>query len=231
MATLADMIARIGSELARPDLLLGTTPNNAPKIRAAIATAISEYQSQRFRFSDIDPANPPQWSTVAGRWIYDATDNQYIGTIYKFDYLNLVIGSTLERLEQVTPEEIHLDNQQYQQNGQPDEWAYEGNKIIIYPIPDQAWTLIMGGHIRIAAPASDTEADNPWMNDGELMIRSRAKYELAVHVLRNPTMAASMSPEPDGDNGRPGQTYRAWRTLKGQTNKITGLGKIRPMRF
>ena len=46
--TLTDMIARIASEINRPDL-------SAVQIPTAITTAIAAYQSERFSFSDVPP--------------------------------------------------------------------------------------------------------------------------------------------------------------------------------
>ena len=73
MATRADMRARCLAELRRADL--------STQVDQAIDTAISEYQNSRFRFSDIDPANPPTFTTVPGRAVYDAVDCPEIATL------------------------------------------------------------------------------------------------------------------------------------------------------
>lgn len=227
---LAAMVARIAAEIARPDLA-GVAPiagsPNANAIRNAITTAISEYQKQRFRFSDINPGVPTTFVTVAGRSVYSISDNPNIASVYFIDYLNIVLGNTLQELGRVTPEEQHLNIQLFNQSGFPSSYAYEGNSLILYPVPDQVYTLYLGGHILVAAPAADTEAGNPWMTTAELLIRSRAKYEIATHVTRNPTMAAAMSPDPNEN----GQAYRAWKSLKAEGNKITGRSKVRAMQF
>lgn len=217
--TLGAMKARIADEIARSDL--------TPQISNAITTAISEYQKQRFRFSDINPGVPPTFNTVNGLSVYGVTDNPNLASIYFIDYLNIAIGNTLQQLDRVTPEEQHLNIQLSTSSGMPSSYAYEGNYIILYPVPDQVWTIYIGGHIQIAAPATDNQTGNPWMTSAELLIRSRAKYELAVHILNDSAMAAAMSPEP-GENG---QAYRAWRSLKGEGNKITGMSRVRPMRW
>lgn len=223
---LAAMIARIASEMARPDFAVGGSREQ--RTREAIATAISEYQYQRFRFSDIDPANPTTFNTVPGQYVYT---NPLIATIHKIDYLNIAIGNTLQQLGQVTPEEQHLNIQLFNQSGFPSSFAYEGNSFILYPVPDQIWTLYLGAHLDVSAPAADDTANNVWMTVAELLIRCRAKYELYKHVLRNTAMADQMSPDIDGYNGKPGETYKAWRTLKGDAAKITGRGKVKAMRF
>lgn len=228
MATRDDMVTRIVREMGgRTDL------NTSGAIVDAINTAITAYQGERFRFNETRPLTPFQFNTVAGQPFYDSATDSRIATIQKIDWINYAIGSTLEKLEQVTPEEIYLALQSppTTQQGNPLSWAYDGQSIILYPCPDRAYTLTVGGHLFAAAPVTGTEVGNPWMNEAELLIRSRAKYELAVHQTRNPLMQAAMSPEEDGNAGKPGATWLAWSDLKSETNKITGRGKVRPMQF
>lgn len=226
MPSKADMINRIAAEIRRPLLASNGT------ISAAIDTAIAIYQKDRFRISDIDPSVPTSFNTVQGQSVYSIADNENIGTIFRIEYLNVFVGSTVEKMTVRTPEEIHLLNQQNQQSGQPTDYAYEGNSILIYPIPSQVWQIFIGGHILVPAPTSDSDPANPWMNWGERLIRCRAKYEIATHITRNPTMAQAMSPDPaGGPNGQPGEAWRAWRELKAETNKIKATRGVRAMRF
>lgn len=228
--TLQTMVTRIATEIRRP--LLAQPADMTSPIVKAILDAIAIYQKDRFRISDIDPNVPPFFNTVQGQYVYSISDNPNIGTIYRIEYLNVLVGSTVEKMTVRTPEAIHLLNQQNQQSGQPTDYAYEGNKIILYPIPSQAWQIFIGGHVQIAAPASLIEDNNPWMNWAEQLIRCHAKYEIATHVTRNAEMAQAMSPDPDGGmNGKPGETWRAWRRLKNETNKIKSTRGIRPMQF
>lgn len=231
------MVFRIAAELGSRFDLAGavgsatTSAPNAEAIRNAITTAITEYQKERFRFSDIDPSNPSTFATVATRSVYTNADLALISTAYAFDYVNILIGNTVQQLSRVTPERQHLNIQNNNQSGQPSSWAYEGNSLILYPVPDTAYTCTIGAHRNIAAPASDNEADNVWMTTAEGLIRSRAKFEILTHVTRNAALAAAMSPRADGNNGQPGATYGFWRSLKGEGNKVTGTGRIKPMAF
>ena len=116
--------------------------------------------------------------------------------------------------------------------GQVTAFAYEGNKLILSPIPSSVWQITVEAFRNVGAPVNDSEADNVWMNDAEYLIRSRTKYELALHVLRNPTLAQSMSPDPPPPgSGSMGASYREWKRLKGDTNRITSMGRVRPMQF
>ena len=237
---LTAMIARIAGELgARFDLAgaIGsaspTTPNSEA-IRNGINTAIAIYQKQRFRFNETDPANPTIFVTNNGQSTYSTADNPVISSNYFIDYLNIQIGNTLMQLGQVDPERQHMNIQLFTQFGLPTSYAYEGNTLILYPIPVSSYNIYIGSHMLKAAPATDGEVANVWMmpTQGEKLIRCRAKYEVAVHVTRNVQMAAMMSPEPNGNNGGPGETYLAWRSLKAETNKATSTrSRVKPMAF
>jgi hypothetical protein len=224
VGTLSALKARIALEISRPDL---TGP-----IADAINDAITIYQKDRFRFSEISPKTPLTFQTVGGQSVYTSSDLPDIGTMYFIDYILVQLGSTLITLDQDTPLNLHRLLQIGTQQGLPSSFAYEGDSLIIYPVPNTAYTCYLGAHILIAAPASDNEAGNKWMTDGERLIRSRAKYEIAVHNTRNMAMAEAMSPEaPPGGKATGHATWRYWRELKGEGAKITGQGRMRPMRF
>lgn len=224
MSTLGVMKARIASELSRSNL--------ADEIASAITDAISVYQTERFRFSSIDPANPPVFNTVATRWIYDSNDNENINTLYTFDYVMIEYGGTLLPLRRESAAYIKMMNETGTMSGQPEMFAYEGGKLLLSPIPAGAYEITLGVMLLVAAPARDDETDNQWMTTAEMLIRSRAKYEIALHKTRNPTMAVAMSPHPPGENGGTvGAAYEAWKRLKGVSNRVASRGRVRPMQF
>jgi len=230
---LQTMIFRIAAELGARFDLAGTPGTatksrpNAEAIRNAINTAIFEYQKHRFRFNEINPEMPTTFETVPLQSTYSTADCPAISTMFMIDYINIQIGNTLMKLSQNTPERQHLNIQLYTQFGLPTSYAYEGNTLILYPVPVSAYKCWIGCHLAMPPPASDTEENNVWMTprNAERLIRCRAKYEIAVHVTRNPTMAQAMSP----DNG---ETYRSYMELKREGNKITStLSRMRPMKF
>lgn len=224
--TLGDMKTRILSELARPDL--------TAQVALAINDAILVYQQERFRFSETKFSAPPTLDTVAGQWVYTATDAPFLASLLKIDFVNINVGSaTTFELDRDSPENVALYNQQLNfMNGMPTWFAYQGNEFCIAAVPDQAYELIFGLFLNASAPAADDEAGNPWMLDAERLIRARAKYEIATHVTRNPAMAQAMSPSPPMENGGVvGAAYREWKQLKGTANRVTGRGIIRPMAF
>jgi len=220
------MVTRIASEIARGDL-------NAVQIPNAINTAIAAYQSERFSFSDVPPDGTQTFYTQGGRAYYTKADNPNLGSAWKIDRVNINIGSsTILQLKREDPETLILYNQQAgTMVGQPSWYAYQNGEMIISAIPNTAYLVTLGLFLNVPAPATDIEANNPWMTTAELLIRSRAKYELAVHVMRNATMAAAMSPDPPIPFQPVGASYREWKRLKGAANRIQGRGVLRPMAF
>lgn len=93
------------------------------------------------------------------------------------------------------------------------------------------YTMTVGGHVAYAGPATTATEGNRWFTDGERLIRSRAKYELAMHVLNDPDLATRMSPMDPNAGQAPGMSWLSYRELRGEGNRMTGRGVIRPMYF
>jgi hypothetical protein len=93
------------------------------------------------------------------------------------------------------------------------------------------YTISFGGHVQYQAPATDNTLGNRWMTDGERLIRSRAKYQIATHVTRNNAMALAMSPDENGPGQLQGESYAAFRRLRVESNRMQRRGIIRPMYF
>jgi hypothetical protein len=217
------MIARIGYELgSRTDLVANGS------VQSAINDAIQIYQKERFRFNELQPIAPFVINTVQGQAIYTVADDVRIPTLYKIDYINYLLGNTVEKMDRGFPEEVYLALQNIQMAGPPQLWAWDGNSIVIYPRPPSTvYPLTIGGYLAFPGPVTTTDTTNPWMNEAERLIRSRAKYEIALHITRNDKMIAAMSP----DEGSGGASERYYDELKGEANKIRGTSRVRAMRF
>lgn len=224
MTTLATMKTRIASELARGSSL-------TDQIADAINTAITAYQKYRFRWNETLPGTEITFSTVAGQvnYLFSAITTR---TIFKVDYLTVLVGTEVIRLKRITdPSEIKMLNDAGTIRGYPDKFCVEGETVILYPNPDQVYTVSVGGLFSYAAPASDGEANNRWMIDGELLIRSRAKFEIATHVTRNKEMARAMSPD-EHDDGLPvGASRRAFDELMRERSQMMATGRVTPTQF
>lgn len=195
MTTLATMKSRIASELRRSNL---TT-----QIASAITSAIESYKHERFWFNETRTIT---FSTVAAQWAYTADDDADLGNLQRIDYVHATVGDTTFTLPAMPAEELDRKNVDADTDGQPLAYAYYQDEFWVYPIPDDAYTIRIGGIIGKAAPASDAETGNVWMVEAEKLIRSRAKYELYQHVLMDQVKAAQFSP--DNDMGPTGQSYR-----------------------
>ncbi len=218
------MVAQIVFELGRRTDLQATV---VPK---AILDAIQIYQKERFRFNENQPLTPFVLNTVALQYIYTAVDDARIAQLYKIDYINYLLGSTNNRMGRDVPEAVYLATINGQASGPPGFWAYDGNSIAIYPQPNQVYQLTIGGYWAYPAPLPanySSDITNPWMNEAERLIRSRAKYEIALHVTRSKDMQAAMSPTVD--SGGACDVY--YKEIKGEANKIRGTSRIRAMRF
>lgn len=213
MTTLAIMKARIANELGqRSDL--------DDEIANAINDAIGAYQQTRFHFNE---GRTVTFTTVAGQEFYDADDAANIAKLWVVDYMVYYVGDTPYHLGQLTPAEMEGASANASNTGEPGAWCWYGDQIRIYPAPSGAYTVRVGGTMTIAAPATDAEANNPWMTHAERLIRSRAKLELAIHVLKEQDTAAAM-----------GEAVReALQQLNDKTTKRTMVnqGRVRAMNF
>lgn len=207
---LAQMKARVADELARGDL--------TSQIAYGINDAIFFYQNERFIFNE---SRDITFSTVAGQDFYGAAANPAIPTMWSFDYLILYLGGIPWPIKRQTPEYVEVANNNGLVTGQPYNFAWYNKQIRLGPVPDNAYTIRVAGRVNFAAPASDTEANNPWMVDAEKLIRSRAKYEIALNVIQDTEMAQIMA----------AQVQEAYDQLKGAANRLTGTGKIEPTAF
>lgn len=212
MTTLAIMKARIASELRRTDL---TT-----QIADAISTAIQAYEHERWFFNE---SRENTFETVTDQQNYGASDAAFIGLISKIDYVFILIDGQPFELLPDTMREIEDVAAAPDFTGQPGWYAWYDEQIWLYPTPPQAWTIRVGAVIEQAEPASDAETGNPWMTKAERLIRSRAKYEIYTHVLRNmeeaSVMAAAVTEALEQLN------VRTTRKVK------TGSGRIKAMNF
>lgn len=220
---------RIALELARPDILASDG-----RIADAIQDAINMYQKEKFRFSETDPSNPPTFSTATQQVAYGVATSPValpnaLVTAYYFNFFTYTFGTSVFYIRRVSPLEVRMANQNLNVSGPPEAFAMEGESIMFTPVPDQAYLVTGDAHLLVPAPASDSATGNRWMTDGEMLIRSRVKFEIATHVTRNVTMMKAMSPDPPAPGELAGATYRAWRALKGEANRFTQKGRVRPM--
>lgn len=212
--TLGQMKADIAAEIGRPDL--------TNQIASKIAEAIDFYQPERFVFSE---SRDFTFNTSTGQEFYGETTAPIavagMSTFQFFDYVILYIGSIPWPIAHRTDVEIEVLNQNGLMRGQPWNWSYYNEQLRLGPVPDTSYQLRIAAHAYVAPPANDSATGNPWMTFAEKLIRSRAKYELFLHVIRNMEMAEAMA----------SAVTEAYERLKGQANRLVGRGLMAPMEF
>jgi len=212
MTTLATMKARIASELRRSDLTTQIADN--------INTAISAYEHERWFFNE---SRENIFLTVDEQPNYDSSDAAFIGLISKTDYLFIVVGDQPFQLLPETMAFIEDSNTNNTFLGQPAWYAWYDEQFWLYPVPNEVWTVRVGAVLEQAAPATDGETGNPWMNKAERLIRSRAKYEIYTHILKDLEQAQVMA----------SAVTEAYEQLNTRTTRKvkTGPGRVKAMRF
>lgn len=175
------MKARIAVEVRRANI-----PDD---IAVAIQDAIEAYQGERFFFSEAINDFP----TVAGQEFYGVDDAAAIGLLTKLDYVKCFIGTLPYTLDPLMPARIEYLSADGTNQGQPLSYCYYAQQIRFWPIPNDVFTIRLGGQFVPPAPAADTDIGNKWMVEAERLIRSRAKYELALHRLKAPDLAQTMT--------------------------------------
>ena len=213
MTTMLQMKARIADEIGPRDDL-GT------QIAFAITDAIEAYQDRRFHFNE---GRATTFTTVAGQEFYDEDDAADLAKVQVIDYVVLYIGDNPYHLLAMTPAEIETASTNGTNTGQPGWYCWYGNQIRIYPSPADAWTIRIGCAFKAAAPTSDAQTGNPWMTHAERLVRSRAKLELALHVLKDQALAETMN----------AAVTEALDQLVIRTNQLTrvGDGRVAAMEF
>ncbi len=212
MTTLTVMKARIASELRRSNI---TT-----QIADAINTAITAYEHERFYVSE---SRENTFNTVASQEFYSSVDAPFLASLTKIDFVFVEIQNTKFELIPIQTRLMEGATSTSITIGTPVEYNFYEQKLRFYPIPSDIWPIIVGGVSSVAAPLTDGEANNFWMTKAERLIRSRAKQELALHVLKDVTLAQMMG----------GAAEEAYEQLNVRTTRITktGGGKIKPMNF
>lgn len=211
-STLGYMLDKIADQIARDDL---TT-----QIVECVNDAIVFYQPHRFIFSE---GRDTSLSTVIGQEFYGVADDILLGPsgLFAFDYITVTIGTAQFDLPRYQPEDIELLSQSGTQMGQPQCYSYYNYQMRLYPVPDAVYLLTIAAHQRIAAPALPTTVGNPWMVDGEKLIRGRAKYELALNYTQDLDEAQRMT----------AYVSEQYDEMKARTNMLAGTGLIRPTQF
>lgn len=205
--TLGALKAEIADDLDRTDLTAA--------IATEIQRAIKFFQSKRFYFNE---TRDQTFSTVAAQALYTSSDSDAIPQFIEFDAL--YIGDQKVELEYMEPrrwEQVISDGS----GSRPSWWTYYDQSIGLYPVPDQAYTVTMTGHIFINGPTADSEPNNPWMTEAYDLIRARCCANLALKKLRDDALFQRHSAVEASEFDR----------LKSETTSKVGTGFVTPTEF
>jgi hypothetical protein len=182
MSDRATMLAEMAEDMLRSDTTLFTNKINA---------AIRHYQPRRFYFNE---SRSVTFNTVASTDVYRFGTGLEITTeFYRLDSVFITIAAQdVRELERVNYVDLEALAGNDTNTGEPSQYAFINKAIRLWANPDAIYETRLTGHIKAAAPASDDEADNPWMVEAYDLIMSRAKAELYAHSYEDPNNAAIM---------------------------------------
>ena len=151
-------------------------------IENLILDAIAHYEPRRFWFHE----RTETFSVSSSQDTYTSADASFIPRIMEFDSLRLTVsGSDKPTLVKKTWRE--LEDWNYPTSvGQPTVYAYWGESIRFYPIPDDGYEVRFSGVV--AEPTLSVSTDvNGWTQRGKgrELIKQRAKSLLYSEYLRD----------------------------------------------
>lgn|SRR5215510_12331994 len=186
MTTFLVMQTRIADELVRDDL--------ASQTRNAINDAIKTWEGIRLTFNE----RRYLINTVADTEYYDLTNTAVLffedgssvgtgGTLLEIDDIRITVNSSWYSLSPRTDAWFSRNSgPAAAYTGQPDSYGVFGNILRLFPIPDAVYPLSLAGLGRLSPVPLSADADtNPWMVEGETLIRQQAKYILYRDLLRD----------------------------------------------
>ena len=167
MTTYATMQSRIADELNRSDL--------TAQIQLAIKSAIAYLETKPFYWNE----QRSYIETAAGAQYYELPD-----TFQGVNTLTLTYNQYITLLEPRPWSYIMDITSTTASQGQPRSFAFYDYQLVVYPIPDQVYTLTMSYFKRLE-DVSATGSDNAWMNPrhGEELTRTLAKIDVLENVI------------------------------------------------
>jgi hypothetical protein len=165
MATLGDLKTRIKTEMVRTDL----NDELASTLDLHIQRACEYFADERFWF------------------------NAYIGTVACVPGSQTVsVPVAIRRVDRVSIPSIQVEVREvlltefpdFVASAIPQVYAYDNDALIMYPTPDQAYSLRVVGTKQINAPATDADS-NEWTNEAQDLIVARAKMTLYRDQFRD----------------------------------------------
>jgi hypothetical protein len=180
-----------------------------------VIDSIAHYQSERFFFTEFTQS----FSISSSQDTYTSADASFIPRIMEFDSLVLTVSSsdkpTLDPVQWSYLETLNYPTS----TSQPTAYAYWGQQIRLYPIPDGGYEVRFSGVLQDTSLSLSTDVNN-WTQKGKgyELIKQRAKSLLYSEWLRD-----------DPNAGRAaGREKQAYDNLKMRTARSHATGNITP---
>lgn len=209
MPTLAILKARIATELDRTNI--------SSQIASAITDAIAEHERERFWFNE---SRDLTFSTVTAQRIYTTAAASWIPDVIEIDDMFVTVGGVSRRMTKEDPSVLELLSVSNGTSGSPFLWSYFNKSIVLYPVPDTAYTVRALAHYRLAALTDDSQT-NAWTTEAEQLIRRTAKIILAIDVTSDRDGAMSLDTVLQANLAN----------LRAETSRRKTLGRIQPTAF
>lgn len=204
--TLGDMVNEIVDESRRS---MSTT------IERLIFDAIEHYEPERFWFHE----RTETFSISSSQDTYTSVDASFIPRVMEFDALRLTVSTndkpTLDKWTWRQMEDLNYPSS----SGRPQAYAYWGESIRFYPIPDAGYEIRFSGVVQEPTLSASTDS-NAWTTrgKGKQLIKQRAKSLLYSELLRD-----------DVNAGRAiAREKEALQKLKDRSAKSQGTDEIEP---
>lgn len=212
-STFSDLILQIADEID------DTTGEYSSQITAACYGAIRYCERDVYYFNETRDVT---FSTVAGQQWYGAADNANIPTLVRVieAYCERADGER-SRMGRSTPTDMGLVSDNSASQGEPDCWTYFGQRIRLYPIPDQAYTIrLQLGPYRLSTITNVSDS-NAWTMEAFDLLKARAKFILYKDIIKDAVLAAEALNDYEDQH----------RALKAETSRRNGSGCIRATAF
>lgn len=202
-------------------------------VQEAIQDAIEYFSSEDLYFNSIRyfgnlSGSSSQLVTVAGKEFYSYPDLHILANMPHI--MKGMIFAFNNRFPLICRTPQWIDDQSISPTwqGLPTDFAtYPNGMLRLYPIPNQAYQVILEGTIRLP-PLSDDADFNVWTNRGANLIRYDAKRRLFTDLTRDEGQANKMAEQIYGiPNIRQGELGRLRRETM---RRAGGPGKLRPSR-
>lgn len=208
-ATFSDLITTIADEID------DTTAEYNGQIQTSIYAAIRYCERDVYYFNETRDVTFP---TIDGQEWYDSADNAQIPKLVRIvaAYSERTDGQRYQ-LRRITPEEMELLSDNSASRGEPYAYTYFGQRVRLYPIPDEAvYTIrLQIGPYRLATISSQSDS-NVWTTEAFDMVKARAKYILYKDILKDAALAAEALNDYQDQHS----------ALKAETSRRNGSGFI-----